>query len=286
MIDSAYSNTLFHELLENGSVPGLEHLQLIKREPVYGKHRFDFLVNDKKNRCYIELKSCTLFHDNTASFPDAISSRAADHVKTLAETENGRLIFLVLHSDIKCFVPNFHTDFNFYETLKKYRDKIEILAYKVCYDKNLKIQELVPVPVVIPEVKPRGIFILILCNKREFIFSKKIIKHGYYVYCGQSADNIFRTISVLKRKNGLRLILPEEFLTDMKIISDLPVITDVIPLKNVKEKLMAGGGSGLIVLKTNPDYKDNIIIYFKNNPLEQSWFWDMILEYRFGIYSG
>lgn len=282
MIDSAYSNSLFHEILTHGKVAGLEYLKLIKREPVYGNHRFDFLLSDKNNACYIELKSCTLFHKDTASFPDAVSTRASGHVKALAETGNGRLIFLILHSNMKRFIPNYHTDFVFYETLKNFMNKVEILAYTVHYDENLKIKELKPVPVIIPEVSPRGIFLLVLHRSSDSGIPEE---QGYYVCCCSGNENLFKTISVIKRKNGLRSILPDELYSDMKIISDIPVITDIITLKEINEKLTAAGGSDFTGIYKISGNVDNTLVYFKNNPLEQSWFWDMVLELRFGIYS-
>ncbi len=285
MIDSSYSNTLFHELLENGSVPGLEHAQLVKREPVYTNHRFDFLVKDKRDSCYIELKSCTLFHKDTASFPDAVSSRASEHVKILAETGCGMLMFLILHDAMKRFVPNYHTDFLFYETLKKYRENIEIMACTIQYDDDLKIRALLPVPVIIPEVSPRGIIFLVLHSTGRLFFSGTAINPGYYICLYKNDKNIFKTISSLKRKNGLGLILPEKISSSMKIISDIPVITDSLSTEYVKEKLTVCGGREISLPENIPAETGNAVLYFKDNPVDEKWFWNTILEMRFGIYS-
>jgi len=123
MIDSTYSNRLFRNLLEADIVPSLEGSSLIRREPVYGNHRFDFLISQGEEERYIELKSCTLFHKSTASFPDAVSTRASDHVKLLGETGKGVIVFFILKEGIKRFVPNYHTDFTFYRVLKKKQRK-------------------------------------------------------------------------------------------------------------------------------------------------------------------
>lgn len=85
MIDSTYSNSLFYELLLNKKVPELCLFDSITREPVYGNHRFDFLLKHINEKSFIELKSCTLFYKKTGSFPDAVSSRASEHIKSLAE---------------------------------------------------------------------------------------------------------------------------------------------------------------------------------------------------------
>lgn len=285
MIDSAYSNTLFHELIKDNKVPGFEQYRLIKREPVYGNHRFDFLMSDGKNNCYIELKSCTLFHKDTASFPDAVSSRASEHIKALAGTGNGKLVFLVLHKNMNRFIPNYHTDFVFYETLKSNMNKIDIHAYTVNYDKNLEITELKSIPVYIPDIRPEGIFILILHRTKDSYFSGIRIRQGYYICCISDRVNVFKTIAQFKRKKGPFLIFPEEIRAGLKIISDIPVVSDVITIDDVKEKLIVSGCSDVTSMMIQTPGSACNAVYFHDNPMEQSWFWDMILDMRFGVYS-
>jgi len=281
MIDSTFSNRLFYDLLKVKKVPGLEQYSTIKREPVFGNHRFDFLVRDENKELYIELKSCTLFYNRTGSFPDAVSSRASEHVKALAETGKGKLIFLVLKSDIEIFLPNYHTDFAFYETLKKYKSRIDIHAFTVQYDHSLNIQSLKEIPVIIPDVKPEGLFLLVLLNPEDTLNSEgELFEQGYYIYCGTSTVNIFRTIGSLKTKNGLNRIFPCMQFSKMKIVSDLPVINSSFTIDQVKTSLSGNGGSAVTFPGTDI-ISGNELVHFKNNPLEQSWFWNLMLEIRF-----
>lgn len=285
MIDSTYSNRLFHELLRQKKVPLLEHYPAIKSEPVYGSHRFDFLLGTGDKQVYIELKSCTLFHKTTGAFPDAVSTRASEHVKALAESGKGELIFLVLKSDIERFIPNYHTDFAFYETLKYNKDKIEIRALAVQYDNNLNIHSLKEIPVIIPEVKSEGIYLLILFNPDDTVNGDgEVLEQGYYIYCGNSEENIFKTISSVKKKNGIRTKLSDTKFSELKIITDLPVVTSSISIDEVQNELMKNGGTEFLSGE-NHNSPENRLIYYKKNPAEESWFWNMILELRFREYS-
>jgi sugar fermentation stimulation protein A len=285
MIDSTYSNRLFHELLKQKKVPLLEHYPSIKSEPVYGSHRFDFLLGTGDKQVYIELKSCTLFHKTTGAFPDAVSTRASEHVKALADSEKGNLIFLVLKNNIERFVPNYHTDFAFYETLKFNKDKIAIRALTVQYDDNLIIHSLKEIPVIIPEVKPEGIYLLILFNPADTLSGDgEVLEQGYYIYCGNSEENIFKTISSIKKKNGVRTILSDTKFSGLKIVTDLPIVASSISINEVQKKLMQHGGTEIPSDESN-NYVDNRLIYYKKNPAEESWFWNMILKLRFGEYS-
>ena len=283
MIDSTYSNRLFHELLKKKKVPSLDRYSSIKTEPVYGSHRFDFLITSEDKQSYIELKSCTLFYNTTGAFPDAVSTRASEHVKALAESGKGKLIFFVLRSDIERFLPNYHTDFTFYETLKYYKNMIDIRAFTVQYDDELNIQSLKEIPVIIPEVIPYGIFFLILFNPADIINDDgEILEQGYYIYCGNSAGNIFKSIASIKKKNGIRSILPDTRFSGMKIISDLPIVSTSITLDEINNKLENHGGSDILFENNNSSC--NRLKYYRTNPAEQSWFWDIILELRFGEY--
>jgi len=285
MIDSTYSNSLFYNLLKQKKVPGLENFSIIKREPEYGNHRFDFLIGNKKEELYIELKSCTLFYEKTGSFPDAVSSRASEHVKALAETGKGKLIFLVLRNDIELFLPNYHTDFGFYETLKKHKNDIDIHAFTVQYDETLNIDSLKEIPVVIPDVTSKGVFLLVLFNAEDIVNSDgEVFEQGYYIYCG-SDSKVFKTIGSIRAKNGLRKIFADEQFSNTKLISDLPVISTSVTVDDLKTELICNGGSYVTFGDKGSTKTGKEPVYFKTNPAETQWFWDLILKIRFDNYS-
>ncbi len=272
MIDSTYSNRLFHDLLIERRVPGLENFTGLKREPVYGNHRFDFLIEQNGEERFLELKSCTLFHETTASFPDAVSDRASEHVKLLAETGVGEIVFFVLKDGMKKFIPNYHTDFTFYETLKNCGGSIRSRALSVRYNEDLRIEKLTEIPVVIPDVRPRGIFMLILRNTEQPGPQK------YLLLCGKDETDVFSRIKKIKSSRKQMPAIPGIDFTEFKIISDLPVISDNTDL-SILDMIFSGNGNHGKKIFVSDEWR---IYSFDENPAKENRFWDMILTLRFG----
>jgi len=102
-------------------IPGLES---IRREYPLGHSRFDFLCNDReRKRHLVEVKACSLIEYGTAMFPDAPSQRALKHLHELAAlSAEGficHVLFVIVHSSPRVFIPNLHTDPAFAETLSR-----------------------------------------------------------------------------------------------------------------------------------------------------------------------
>ncbi|MCL1865669.1 MAG: DNA/RNA nuclease SfsA [Spirochaetes bacterium] len=274
MIDSAYSNKLMYKLFEERKVPELIQYDIIKKEPAYENHRFDFHVGFNDKDFFIEIKSCTLFYKSIGSFPDAVSSRAAKHIRALADSGKGKLIFFVLKSSIEKFIPNYHTDFKFYETLNFYKDKIDIRAFAVRYNEDLEIESLKDIPVLFPKVEPKGIFLLLLSYS-----SDNKSKDEFFIYCGASNDDIFKKIASIKKKDGIKKILPEQRFDGLKIISDIPIVSPLPLLNRVRDELVKYGECEIELDKINGD---NCFIQYNENPTEKKWFWNMVFEFRYG----
>lgn len=275
MIDSTYSNRLFQSLIIEGKVPGLANYKLIRREPVYGHHRFDFLLEKKGQQKFLELKSCTLFHKDIASFPDAVSERASEHIKLLAETGKGIIVFFILKHGMKCFIPNYHTDFIFYETLKSWKERINIKALTIEYNDRLDITGLKEIPVLIPEVKPCGIFIILL-EQNDTSINPNIKK--YILLCGKDKNDVFKRIK--KLRSGIKFF-PHDTGIDysgIRILADLPVITGKIQLAMLDSSFSNEFAGGKIIFHS----EEWRVYSFNINPAEQKWFWDEIFDMRFG----
>jgi sugar fermentation stimulation protein A len=262
LIDSILTNTIFQNLFENKEVPGYENCKIHKREPSYENHRFDFLIEDSnKKEEFIELKSCTLAYEDVAAFPDAVSDRASKHLKALAKSKKGTVIFFLFHKNISTFIPNFHTDFLFYETLKEVQNNISIKAFSVESSQNLNITGLTPVSIHIPEVQPNGFIILIIKEEAK--------NYKIHLFTDPENNNIFKSASRIKNKKNI--ILKDK---SYKIIHMLPIITHTID----GDKLYFHNE----ILK-NPLFLDEsyYVYNFKSNPLFSSLFWDTILHIRY-----
>ncbi|PKL41147.1 MAG: DNA/RNA nuclease SfsA [Spirochaetae bacterium HGW-Spirochaetae-1] len=287
LIDSTASNGIFSALVARGMVPEFRGLTFIRREPAFENHRFDFLFRDVGgNALLVELKSCTLAWKGVASFPDAVSSRATDHVKALARAGGGTMVFFILHENVEVFVPNYHTDFIFYETLKKHYAAIRILAYSVRYDEEFAITSLNPVKVIMPPVRPAGLYCLVYrydgCERAGSALGSTVeLKKGYYVRTGASDDDVFRDIDLLKRKARRVKGEGEDIFAAMKVVADIPFVDESIALEDLHDLLVKTGGSPAGTL----EFMETVsLYYFRDNPLRDRSFWDRVLEMRYGKY--
>ena len=108
-VNTHMANKIVHHGLENNLIAELKNNSLIKSEVFFNKEtRFDFLLERKKQKYFVEVKNVTLFRDNhTAEFPDAITSRGSKHLLTLIDAiKKGYktyLLFLVQIQNMKYF---------------------------------------------------------------------------------------------------------------------------------------------------------------------------------------
>lgn len=118
-MDSQAPNIAVGEWLRAGGL--FPEVTLIKPETTYGNSRFDFYVETKRERVFLEVKGVTLEKHNVVSFPDAPSERAVKHIEELvrAKQEGYRAIvlFVVQMEGAEYFVPNRDTHPEFAEAL-------------------------------------------------------------------------------------------------------------------------------------------------------------------------
>ena len=114
--------------------------------------RFDFLIEKKKQKSFIEVKNVTLLRDKkTAEFPDAITSRGSKHLLTLIDAiKKGYktyLIFLVQIQNMEYFKIAKDIDNEYYKNyLKAKKAGVNFLAYRckislkeILIEKKIKI---------------------------------------------------------------------------------------------------------------------------------------------------
>jgi sugar fermentation stimulation protein A len=88
-INTSVVNTLVKEAIGSGIVTELQGYGRIRQEVKYGREnsRIDLLLDQGADRraCYVEIKNVTARdQDSFAIFPDAVSERAAKHLRELA----------------------------------------------------------------------------------------------------------------------------------------------------------------------------------------------------------
>jgi len=133
-IDARLPNHLFMEHLRNKQ-PEIFSGYEIQSEVTYENHRFDFRLNNGKDIFWIETKSVTFMEDNTAKFPDAVSKRAQNHLRTLIELiargQRTAMIFIIQRDDVEMFSPNTNIDPVFSDLLAKaVENNVFVQAFK------------------------------------------------------------------------------------------------------------------------------------------------------------
>ena len=147
------ANKIVNHGLNNNLIKELNNYDKIKAEVFFNKEtRFDFLIEKKKQKSFIEVKNVTLFREKkTAEFPDAITSRGSKHLLTLIDAiKKGYktyLLFLVQIQNMEYFKIAKDIDNEYYENyLKAKKAGVNFLAYRcnintkeIYIDKRLKI---------------------------------------------------------------------------------------------------------------------------------------------------
>ena len=144
-INTHLTNKIVFEALNEKKIKSLTRFTNIKNEVKFSdKTRFDFLISNKKEKCFLEVKNVTLVRENhTAEFPDAITSRGTKHLRELIAAKKKRyqsyMIYLIQREDCKSFKIAKDIDEEYKMTFDKaLKNGVKIL----CYDCKLNSEEI------------------------------------------------------------------------------------------------------------------------------------------------
>ena len=196
------TNKVARYLIENGHVPALAGAEVIGQEVSCGNSRFDFLLRKDGTNFYLEVKSCTLFGNQVAMFPDAVTVRGRKHLLELAEMgKNGikpAVMFVVNYPHVDWFMPDYHTDYEFSKTFLDVRNRVQILPVAVEWKSDFTIGPKprslnVPWDFLKKEVKDSGSYIIILKVRTEKTIGIGALgnitfQEGYYLYAGSANE--------------------------------------------------------------------------------------------------
>lgn len=213
LLHTHLTNQVARYLIEAKSIPSLDEAEIVKQEVSLGKSRFDFLLKENGADLYLEVKSCTLFGNGVAMFPDAVTERGRRHLLELAEMgRNGirAMILLVVHyPHVEWFMPDFHTDYEFSQSLLKVKNDLRILPVAVEWKRDLSIGQNVkvlqtPWDYLKEEVYDRGSYLLVLRLDHEKHvqigqMGTTLFQKGYYIYVGSAMANLTARIERHKR---------------------------------------------------------------------------------------
>ncbi len=152
-VNTHMANKIVEHGLKNNLLNELKNNDIIKPEVFFNKEtRFDFLLEKKGQKMFVEVKNVTLFRNkDTAEFPDAPTARGTKHLLTLIDaikkSYKTYLIFLVQIQNMKYFKIAKDIDKEYYKNyLIAKKAGVNFLAYrcdisskKIFIDKKLKI---------------------------------------------------------------------------------------------------------------------------------------------------
>lgn len=145
-VNTHRANRIVEAALLSNKIKSIKKIIHIKREVRYGENsRIDFLVNNKDEEIYIEVKNVTLsLKKGIAEFPDAITERGSKHLKELSKIKDKKtraiMLYLIQRDDCKYFQIAKEIDEKYNSNLQKAIESgVEVLCYN-CKFKNNKIE--------------------------------------------------------------------------------------------------------------------------------------------------
>ena len=251
MLDTNYSNDVAEHLIENKLIPGWEEWRVVRREYTVKLHgtasRFDLLLtNDKGDEFLLEVKSCTLFSESGAMFPDAITERGRKHLLHLRELQSEGyhtgVLFLVQWDQAKWFLPDYHTDLEFATTFKEVAPFLDWKAVAVAWDETFTMPTVTrectyPSYVLDSEAHDSGVYIMVMHLDHDLdleVGSKGMMhfKAGYYMYVGSAKANLTKRIERHKRKRKKMHWHLDYFRGHCEMIAGVPIRTSGLPLES------------------------------------------------------
>lgn len=139
-VNTLLPNRLVRQGAEENAIRELAGYAQVRPEVKVGPHsRIDLLLEREEERCYVEVKNCTLVKKGTASFPDAVTTRGLKHLVELQDLvragHRAVIFFLIQRMDAGRFAPADRIDPAYgIELRKAATNGVEILAYDVRLD--------------------------------------------------------------------------------------------------------------------------------------------------------
>jgi len=144
-INTLLTNKIVHEALNQKKIKKLNKFNNIKSEVKFSENtRFDFFLNNEKEKCFLEVKNVTLIRNkNIAEFPDAITSRGAKHLNELIKAKKkgyqAYMLYLIQIEGCDSFKIANDIDHEYKIMFDKaLKNRVKIL----CYDCKLNNEEI------------------------------------------------------------------------------------------------------------------------------------------------
>lgn len=294
LLHTHLTNKVIKFLINNDILSVYNSFKVISEEVRVHNSRFDLLLENGAEKLYLEVKTCTLFGQKIAMFPDAVTERGRKHLielKNLAERgTKASVLFVVMNPDIEYFIPAYHIDYEFAKAFVAVKDMIDIRAIALNWDSSFtfvnSVKELkIPFSFIEKALNDSGVYMLVIfLEKAELITighrEERHFQPGYYVYVGKAKKGLFKRIARHRRKLKKVHWHIDYFLNRAKVIRDLPIITDkdiectlASHLSKISDDLIPHFGS-------SDCYCPSHLFYFKENPIFKKEFIEILNWFR------
>ena len=154
-VNTHFANKIVMHGLKNNLIKEFKNISEIKPEIKFGKNtRFDFLVSDKKNKIFIEVKSVTLSRKKgVAEFPDSVTSRGLKHINELVKAGRKNykifILYLIQRDDCETFTIAKDIDPNYAIALNKaIKSNLNIICYDCKFSaKGIKVNKQIKISI-------------------------------------------------------------------------------------------------------------------------------------------
>lgn len=296
LLHTHMTNKVIRHLIDAGRLEDFEDYRVIKEEPACGRHRFDLLLrhNATDESYYLEIKTCTLFDGRVAMFPDAVTSRGANHLNKLKELSAAGIktgcLFAVMNPATEYFLPAYHIDFNFTRAFMDVKDEVQLKAVALGFDRSFeKISSVRPVAIPFDflnsEFRDRGAYLLLIKmeSEKEVTAGKlgsTCLPPGYYIYVGSAMGGISKRLARHARKRKQKRWHIDYLVNEADAVKSIPFISsDYLEcelagkLQEIAVRPVEGFGSSDCSCRAH-------LYYFPENPLHNHRFVDLIQYYR------
>lgn len=275
-----------------------KNFSVVSEEIKVFNSRFDLLLENNKERLYLEVKTCSLFGERVAMFPDAVTERGRKHLIELKNlAQNGfktSVLFVVMSPEVDFFLPGYHIDYEFSKTFMDIKDFVDIKGIALGWDDALTeiriVKELkIPFSFIEKILKEGGVYLLVCFLEKPMSIpigsiGKVDFQAGYYVYVGKSKRGLFKRVLRHKRKRLKKLHWHiDYFLKEAKLIVDLPIVTDQEIECYLAEKI-SKISDGIIHDFGSSDCNClSHLFYFKENPMSKKAFIETVTFLRLSV---
>ena len=144
-INTQLTNKIILEALNKKKIKQLIKFNSVNPEIKFSdKTRFDFLISNNKEKCFLEVKNVTLVRkEKIAEFPDAITSRGTKHLKELINAKKkgfrSYILYLIQREDCRSFKIAEDIDQEYKIT---FNEALKNGVKMLCYDCKLSNEEI------------------------------------------------------------------------------------------------------------------------------------------------